>query len=181
MRTRPGRPSGRGPGRPHPAGSPCGLPSPTRLLALVHCQWANHEVGTIQPVAEIVGRRAGSAACSVHVDAAAAAGHIPIAFDDLGADLLSVSAHKLGGPRGIGVLLVRRGLRVPPLLVGGAQERARRAGLEDVAAAVGFGAAAAELLTDDRLDGEAAVAASQSELLRAGALAIRRGRELRAG
>jgi cysteine desulfurase len=114
-------------------------------VALVQCQWANHEVGTLQPVAAVV------AACRergvlVHVDAAAAAGHVPIAFDEIGADLMSLSAHKLGGPRGIGVLLVRRGLRIPPLLVGGSQERARRGGLEDVAAAIGFGAAATELI-----------------------------------
>src|SRR5207249_2615565 len=61
------------------------------------------------------------------------------------ADLCSVTAHKFGGPRGIGALLVRRGLRLPPFLLGGAQERGRRAGLENVAAAVGFAAAAAEL------------------------------------
>ena len=124
-------------------------------VALVHCQWANHEVGTMQAVTEIVG------ACRnrgvlVHVDAAAAAGHVPVAFDDLGADLLSVSAHKLGGPHGVGALLVRRGLRVPPLLVGGAQERARRAGLEDVAAIVGFGAAAAGRWRPAELAAEAA-------------------------
>jgi cysteine desulfurase len=140
-------------------------------VGLVHCQWANHEVGTIQPVAAVVD------ICHqrdvlVHVDAAAAAGHVPIAFDELGADLLSVSAHKLGGPRGIGALLVRRGWRVAPLLVGGAQERARRAGLENVAAAVGFGAAAAELLAGDQLAREAAAAAAQIERMRASALAI---------
>lgn len=121
--------------------------------ALVHVQWGNHEVGTRQPVAEVV------AACRergvlVHVDAAAGAGHDPIGFDDLGADLLSVSAHKLGGPTGIGALLVRRGLRIRPLLVGGDQERARRAGLEPVAAIAGFGAAAATL-ADGGLDREA--------------------------
>jgi cysteine desulfurase len=140
-------------------------------VALVHCQWANHEVGTIQPVAEVVG------ACRaqgvfVHVDAAAAAGHLPVAFDDLGADLMSVSAHKLGGPRGIGALLVRRGLRVPPLLIGGAQERARRAGLENVAAAVGFGAAAAELAAGDTLAIEAATTSAYSDRLRTSALAV---------
>jgi cysteine desulfurase len=131
-------------------------------MALVHCQWANHEVGTIQPVAEIVAlcRARG---VMVHVDAAAAAGHLPLHFDDLGADLMSVSAHKLGGPRGVGALLVRRGLRVPPFLLGGAQERARRAGMEDVAGAVGFGAVAVEL---GHLDEEAAVAAAQTERLR---------------
>lgn len=112
--------------------------------AVVHLQWANHEVGTRQAVAELV------TACRergvlVHVDAAAGAGHDPIAFDELGADLLSVSAHKLGGPAGLGALLVRRGLRVRPLLVGGDQERARRAGLEPVATIAGFGAAAAVL------------------------------------
>jgi cysteine desulfurase len=138
-------------------------------VGLVQCQWANHEVGTLQPVAAVV------AACRergvlVHVDAAAAGGHVPIAFDETGADLMSLSAHKLGGPRGIGVLLVRRGLRVPPLLVGGSQERARRGGLEDVAAAVGFGAAAAELIGG--LAGEAATARALLDKLRSAALQI---------
>jgi cysteine desulfurase len=140
-------------------------------VVLVHCQWANHEVGTLQPVAEIVSM-CRDRGVLVHVDAAAAAGHVPLAFDDLGADLLSVSAHKLGGPRGMGALLVRRGLRIPPLLLGGAQERARRAGMEDVAGAVGFGSAAAELLDDGRLAAEATMAAAQTGRLRAAALAI---------
>jgi cysteine desulfurase len=140
-------------------------------VALVHCQWANHEVGTIQPVAEIVAR-CQERRVLVHVDAAAAAGHVPLAFDDLGADLMSVSAHKLGGPRGVGALLVRRGLRVPPWLLGGAQERARRAGMEDVAAAVGFAATAAELLDGARLAAEGAAASAQTDRLRAAALAI---------
>jgi cysteine desulfurase len=83
-----------------------------------------------------------------HVDACAAAGHIPVDFAALGADLGSVTAHKLGGPRGIGAMLVRRGLRIPPFLLGGAQERDRRAGIENVAAAVGFAAAVAELSGD---------------------------------
>lgn len=139
------------------------------VTALVHVQWANHEVGTAQPVAEVV------AACRergvlVHVDAAAAAGHVAVDFDGLGADLMSVSAHKLGGPPGIGALLVRRGLRLRPLLVGGDQERARRAGLENVAAIAGFGAAAATLAT--ALDGEAARNRAQTEAVLAAATAV---------
>ena len=130
--------------------------------ALVHVQWANHEVGTRQPVAEIV------AGCRergvlVHVDAACAAGHDAIDFVDLGADLCSVSAHKLGGPKGAGALLVRRGLRLEPFIVGGDQERARRGGLENVPAAVGFGVAAAAAAAD--LAAAAAVARARTEAL----------------
>jgi cysteine desulfurase len=83
-----------------------------------------------------------------HVDAAQAAGHVNIGFDELGADLLSVSAHKLGGPAGTGALLVRRGLRLRSLLLGGDQERARRAGLENVAAIVAFGVACGAIDVD---------------------------------
>ncbi|HUF85406.1 MAG TPA: cysteine desulfurase family protein [Acidimicrobiia bacterium] len=125
--------------------------------ALVSVQLANHEVGTLQPAAEVVAECRDKGAL-VHVDACMAAGHVPVDFHALGADLCSVTAHKLGGPKGAGALLVRRGLRVPQLIVGGAQERARRGGLEDVPAWVGFGAAAAELDADDRLATEASAA-----------------------
>ncbi|HVE47962.1 MAG TPA: cysteine desulfurase family protein [Acidimicrobiales bacterium] len=132
--------------------------APGGRIALVHCQWGNHEVGTLQPVEEVTSR-CRAAGVLVHVDAAAAAGHVPVDFGAVQADLMSVSAHKLGGPKGIGALLVRRGLRFDPLVVGGDQERARRAGVENVPAIVGFGAACEAL----HLDAEAAVARQQTE------------------
>lgn len=131
--------------------------------ALVHLQWANHEVGTIQPVREVV------AACRdrgvlVHVDAAQAIGRLPIDFVELGPDLLSVSGHKFGAPPGTGALLVRRGLRLDPLLVGGDQERARRAGMENVPALVAMGAAADALR--QRFDEELARCTSLTQRVR---------------
>lgn len=108
--------------------------------ALVSVQLANHEVGTLQRAAAVCAA-ARERGVRVHVDACAAIGHVPVSFADLGADLCSVTAHKLGGPKGAGALLVRRGTRIPPLLVGSAQERARRAGEENIAAMAGFGAA----------------------------------------
>jgi cysteine desulfurase len=149
-----------GAGRIEPGEIPSGA-------ALVHCQWGNHEVATLQPVAEVV-TRCREAGVLVHVDAAAACGHVPIAFDDLGADLMSVSAHKFGGPKGAGALLVRRGLRLDPLLVGGEQERARRAGMENVPAIVGFGVAAEAV----DLSEEGARSRSLTARALAGALAV---------
>ena len=135
----------------------------------MHVQWVNHEVGTVQPVAEVV------AACRergvlVHVDAAQAAGRIAIDFAALGADFLSLSAHKMGGPPGIGALLIRRGVRVRQLLLGGEQERARRAGLENVPAIVGFGALAVALA--DTLDAERARSRRQSEAIALAATSV---------
>jgi cysteine desulfurase len=137
--------------------------------ALVHIQIGNHEVSTVQPVADVA-QACRDRGVLVHVDAAQANGHLPIAFDDLGADLMSVSAHKLGGPAGVGALLVRRGLRVRPLLVGGDQERARRAGLEPVALIAGFGAAAEVLLGS--LDAEGAMQRSLTDRLVVGLTSV---------
>src|SRR5207237_3323681 len=115
-----------------------------------------------QPVASVVAecRERG---VLVHVDACQAVGHVAIDFGSLGADLVSVSAHKFGGPQGVGALLVRRCLRLRSLLVGGEQERARRAGMENVAAIAGFGAAAATLAEPGRLEAEAASSRQQTD------------------
>ncbi len=140
--------------------------------ALVSLQLANHEVGTVVDDIERLARHAREHDVLVHVDACAAAGHLPLDFSALGADLCSVTAHKLGGPKGAAALLVRRGLRLAPLVLGGAQERARRGGIEDVAAIVGFGAAAAELTDGDRLTLEAAAARARTDRLMTGALEL---------
>jgi cysteine desulfurase len=126
-----------------------------QLPSLVNCQWANHEVGSLQPVKAIVSRCRELGVLS-HVDAVAAAGYLPLDLGDLDADLVSVSSHKMGGPAGIGALIVRRGLRVEPFLVGGEQERARRAGFENVPAGIGFGAVAEALSAPGRIEREAA-------------------------
>jgi cysteine desulfurase len=142
-----------------------------REPSIVHCQWANHEVGTVQPVPQVVEycRRYGAV---VHVDAVAAVGHVPIDLGELGADLVSVSAHKLGGPTGIGALIIRPGRRFDPLLVGGEQERGRRAGLEHVAGAIGFGAVAEVLAGTGRVTAEAELARRQVDRLDRAATAV---------
>jgi cysteine desulfurase len=122
---------------------------------------ANGETGVVQPVAEL------AAACGpygvvVHTDAVQAAGRVPIDFAVLGAGLLSLSAHKMGGPKGAGALVVRDGLPLDPLFVGGGQERRRRAGTENVAAIAGFGAAAVAARRD--LDAMARVRALRDGL-----------------
>jgi len=145
------------------------LPRP----ALVHCQWANHEVGTLQPVHQIVSlcREAG---ITVHVDAAAACGHVPTDLAALDADLVSISAHKFGGVPGAGALIVRRGTRFDPLLVGGEQERGRRAGLEALPALLAFGAAAAALAGEGgaAMTAEAAAARRRVAFVVEAALAV---------
>jgi cysteine desulfurase len=115
--------------------------------ALVSIQAANHELGTVYPVAAI-GAVAHERGALFHCDAVQAAGKVPLDVGAGGADLVSVSAHKLYGPQGAGALYVRRDLRLAPLLAGGHQERGRRPGTENVAALVGFGVAAARARRD---------------------------------
>ena len=121
------------------------LEPPTRLMSLI---WGQSEVGTIQPV-EAIGALCREAGVLLHVDAVQVAGHLPVDFATLPVDLLSCASHKLQGPRGIGALLVRSGLRLTPLIGGGGQEAGRRGGTEAVALAAGF--ARAIELADDRL------------------------------
>jgi cysteine desulfurase len=107
---------------------------------LVSLMLANNETGAIQPVGCVA--RAVKSSTLRHSDAIQAAGRIPVSVRDLGVDMLSVSAHKMGGPQGAGALVVRRGTPFEPLLRGGPQERRRRAGTEPVALLAGFGEAA---------------------------------------
>lgn len=108
--------------------------------ALVSVMLANHDTGVVQPVAEVAGL-ARAAGALVHTDAVQAAGKLPIDVDALGVSLLSLSSHKLHGPKGAGALYVRRGVTVRPLVHGGRQERTLRPGTENVPAVVGFGKA----------------------------------------
>lgn len=110
-------------------------------VALVSVMAVNNETGVIQPIEEI-GPRVRAAGALFHVDAVQAAGRIPMAVDAWPADLVSLAAHKLYGPPGVGALFVRRRTRLAPMVHGGHQERSRRAGTENVPAVVGFGVAA---------------------------------------
>jgi cysteine desulfurase len=116
----------------------------TLLVSVMH---ANNEVGTIEPIAEI-GKIAREAGISFHTDAVQTAGHIPVKVDDLGVDMLAMSAHKLGGPKGVGALYVRKGTRMVSFLHGGEQEKGRRASTENVPGIVGFGKAAETALRE---------------------------------
>jgi cysteine desulfurase len=141
-----------------------------RLLAaapagdtLVSVMLANNETGVIQPVAEIAAL-ARARGARVHCDAVQAAGKIAIDMAALGVDMLSLSAHKIGGPQGVGALILRDGVALAPLVQGGGQERGRRAGTENVPGIAGFGAAAVAAGADLATGMPARVAALRDRL-----------------
>ena len=116
--------------------------------ALVTIMYANNEIGTIQPIAEI-GALCRARGIPFHTDAVQAAGHVPVDVKAEQIDLLSLSGHKLHAPKGVGALYCRKGLRFPNLIDGGAQERGRRAGTENVAGIVALGKAASLMREGD--------------------------------
>ena len=134
----------------------------THRTILVSVMHANNEIGTIQPVAEIA-RLAHAKGIYVHTDAVQTFGHVPFTVDEIEADLLSLSAHKLYGPKGVGALFIRKGIRIAPLLRGGGQERGRRASTENVPGIVGLGRAAE--VARENMAGEAAELARLRERL----------------
>jgi len=112
----------------------------TILVSIMH---ANNEIGTIEPIQELVATTRAHSSAYFHTDAVQSTGKIPTDFDALGVDLLSMSAHKLHGPKGTGCLVIRNGTRIQPQILGGGHERNRRAGTENVAGIVGLARALA--------------------------------------
>jgi len=151
------------------------LDEDTALVSVMH---ANNEIGTIQPIAELA-HLAHSTGAIFHTDAVQSAGKLPIHVKALGVDLLSISAHKFYGPKGVGALWVRRGLRVLPVLTGGRQERNRRAGTENVPGIVGMGVAAR--IAQAKMDQEGARLALLRDRLEAGILAAVPGTAVNGG
>ena len=144
----------------------------TDETCLVTIMYANNEIGTIQPIGEI-GKVCREKKVTFHTDAVQAVGHLAI---DVGAeqiDMLSLSGHKFHGPKGVGALYVRKGVTLSPLIEGGAQERRKRAGTENVAGIVGLAAALKEAC--DHLDANAAKVTAQRDKLIAGLAAIPHG------
>ena len=151
-----------GQGRVDPAAVKAALRPDTILISIMT---ANNEIGTIEPIAEI-GAIAREAGVLFHTDAVQAVGHIPVDVQAWKVDLLSLSGHKFRGPRGMGALYVRKGVRLPPLMFGGGQEKGRRAGTENVAGAVGLAAALRE--ATDGLAAESARLSALRDKLTAG-------------
>jgi cysteine desulfurase len=132
----------------------------TILISVMH---ANNEVGTIEPVAEI-GNIAREAEIYFHIDAVQTVGRIPVDVNELNVDLLSISAHKLYGPKGTGALYIRKGTRISSFMHGGGQERRRRASTENVPGIVGFGQAA-EIAQKEMLEEAQKVTALRDRLI----------------
>jgi cysteine desulfurase len=133
-------------------------------VALVTVMWANNEVGTVQPLADVV-EVAHAHGIPVHTDAVQAVGQVPVDFAASGVDALTLTAHKLGGPFGVGALIVRREVELAPLLHGGGQERDVRSGTIDAPAIRGF-ATAVELSVKRQPEHAARVSALRDDLLR---------------
>jgi cysteine desulfurase len=132
-------------------------------VAVATVMWANNEVGTLQPVADLV-ELARAARVPLHTDAVQAVGQLPVDFGASGAAALTVSGHKLGGPTGVGALLLGRDVTCTPLLHGGGQERDVRSGTLDVAGIAAF-SVAVELVVKQRVEFAAAMAALRDELI----------------
>lgn len=130
---------------------------------LISIMAANNEIGTIEPIREI-GKVAHKAGVLFHTDAVQAAGHLPINVKEMNIDLLSLSAHKFHGPKGVGAFYCRRGIPLPSLIDGGAQERGKRAGTENVAGIVGLGAAL-RLANEEMSETSARVSAMRDRLI----------------
>ncbi|MFI6449166.1 cysteine desulfurase family protein [Kitasatospora sp. NPDC050543] len=149
-------------GRVHPAALREAIERDPASVALVTVMWANNEVGTIQPVTELAAVAA-EYGIPMHADAVQALGQVPVSFAESGLTALTVTGHKIGGPFGIGALLLSRGAAPVPLLHGGGQERDVRSGTLDAPAAAGF-AAAAQIAVTRRAEHAATVAALRDRL-----------------
>jgi cysteine desulfurase len=149
-----------------PAALERALTDGTALVSVMH---ANNEIGTVQPMADLA-RLAKARGALFHTDAVQSAGKIPVDVKALGVDLLSLSAHKFYGPKGVGALWIRRGVRLQAPITGGKQERSRRAGTENVAGIVGLGVAAQ--LAKTKMADEAARLAALRDRLEEGVLRI---------
>lgn len=135
----------------------------TDETCLVTIMTANNEIGTIQPIAEI-GKICKEKGVLFHTDAVQAVGHIPVNFKDMNVDMLSVSAHKFHGPKGVGFLYARKGILLTNIIYGGAQERSKRAGTENMASIVGMATAIKEA-TDHLEENAAKVTAMRNRLI----------------
>ena len=131
---------------------------------LVSIMFANNEVGTINPIAEI-GKVCRDKGVLFHTDAVQATGHVPIDVVKMNIDMLSVSAHKFHGPKGVGVLYIRKGVRIPSLIIGGGQEKKRRAGTENVPGIVGL-ATALKIANEHMAENAAKVGALRDKLMK---------------